>query len=90
MLRGVDLGINDTTLSVTIGGEACSPIVLHNHTTIVCDTPPGSAIDAPVSVSVAGLLSNQMSFRYLPPSLDFVTPADIATSGVNITLVGKP
>lgn len=70
-VRGTDFGTN---ASVTVGGRACTPILLQSSIGVACTLPPGTAGVQPLVLTVAGQ-SDTVDFTYADP-----TPTATATA----------
>ncbi len=61
LISGTDLGINPTVYI----GETIAPVVMSNHTSILCRAPAHVSAVASVNVIVAGQPSNQSTINYI-------------------------
>eukprot|EP00163_Fabomonas_tropica_P005646 TRINITY_DN1525_c0_g1_i2.p1 TRINITY_DN1525_c0_g1~~TRINITY_DN1525_c0_g1_i2.p1 ORF type:complete len:3023 (-),score=588.09 TRINITY_DN1525_c0_g1_i2:123-9191(-) len=54
-LDGIRFGTANSTIVITIGGKPCPFLYWNSNTSVVCDCPPGSGSEIPVSITVDGL-----------------------------------
>ncbi|QDK77941.1 T9SS type A sorting domain-containing protein [Spirosoma sp. KCTC 42546] len=84
-LSGTNLGRSGV---VTIGGVTATAIAgKWTDTGIECILPAGMGTNLPVVVTVAGQVSNSLTFSYDAPTLLSISPAT-GTSGGSMTLMG--
>jgi hypothetical protein len=77
-------------MTVSVGNNPCSPVIVVSSTEARCTTPPGSAGPADVVASTGGGSSAPLSFTYdNQPTLTTIAPAQGPTiGGATITLTG--
>ncbi|KAH3766163.1 protein serine/threonine kinase [Pelomyxa schiedti] len=93
-ITGTNFGLNDSSISVQIGGSSCSNVtVVIPHQVISCIPPAGVGTNVWIDVSVgprAGVEGTELSaraqvFSYNPPILDLFS--DVPTCGVASALI---
>lgn len=77
---GVDLTLTGTSFgtssaAVTVGGNACAPIVSQSHTQVVCTLPAGHSTNNEVLLTVDALPSNTVFFSYAAPTVASISAA---------------
>ena len=86
-IHGLNFG---TSRIAQVGGNTINLQPASTHTHLVGLLPAGQGTNLPLTVSVAGRISNSLSFSYDAPLLTTVSPATGATAGGSlITLTGS-
>lgn len=88
-ITGSNLGSNSGELSITVGGEDCTNVVLNSATSVSCLAPQGQGLNSPVIIHHFGLSSLPGLLDYRSPTVSNINPKTGPTMGdIEVVVTG--